>query len=129
MTDEKNSNDILTLFKRRGGHLPTSEKNEGGQGESHSPATNTPKIIYDEGFTTNDKVLKSIMKQFINNKKHIDAVKKIDEGNYSKEYFAEQLPHYSPKLHKVLEKCSAKKTHDDKLVLDHQEGIFVLDFS
>ena len=119
MTDEKNSNDILTLFKRRNKvNSPSIEE-----------TANTPKIIYDEGFTTNDKVLKSIMKQFINNKKHIDAVKKIDEGNYSKEYFAEQLPHYSPKLHKVLEKCSAKKTHDDKLVLDHQEGIFVLDFS
>ena len=119
MAAEEKPNDILTLFKRSNNTLIKKEQEP----------QNTPKIIYDTGFVTDDAVLKSIMNQFVKNKKHIEAVKKIDEGNYTKEYFEENLSHYSPKLHKVLEKCSTKKTHDDNLVLQKQDGVFTLDFS
>jgi len=115
MTDENNSNDIITLFKR------SQTENE----IVAEPPKNTAKYID----TQEDKVFKSIMKQFVSNKKHIEAVKKIDTGDYTKEYFEENLPHYSPKLHEVLEKCSKKKTHDDKQVLAHKEGNYTLDFS
>ena len=120
MSAEEKTNDILTLFKRSSINPIGKEKKQ----------QNTPKIIYDDtGFVTDDAILKSIMSQFVSNKKHIQAVKKIDEGNYTKEYFEENLSHYSTKLHKVLEKCSSKKTHDDNLVLQKQEGVFTLDFS
>jgi len=118
MNEQKNSNEILSLFER------CKIENE----EVVEEPKNIPKIVYDEGFKTNDKVLDGIMKQFISNKKHIEAVKKIDEGDYTKEYFEENLPHYSPKLHNVLEKCSSKKSHDDKLVLNRKEGEFVVSF-
>ena len=107
MTEEKNSKEILTIFQR---------------------CKNTPVIVYDEGFKTNDKVFDGILKQFLNNKKHIEAVKKIDEGDYTKEYFEENLPHYSSKLYNVLEKCSLKKSHDDKLALRHKEGSYNISF-
>ena len=109
MTEHKNPNDIITLFER----LDTDNNKEDKEDE-----------VFKE-----DKVFKAIMKQFVSNKKHIEAVKKIDTGDYTKEYFEENLPHYSPKLHEVLEKCSKKKTHDDKQVLKYKEGNYILDFS
>jgi len=109
MTEHKNPNDIITLFER----LDTDNNKEDKEDE-----------VFKE-----DKVFKAIMKQFVSNKKHIEAVKKIDTGDYTKEYFEENLPHYSPKLHEVLEKCSKKKTHDDKQVLSYKEGNYILDFS
>lgn len=120
MNKEENSNDILSIFKRCsvGGGDIVEEKQK-----------NTENIIYDGGFNTDDKVFKSILTQFLKNKKHIQAVKKIDSGDYTKEYFEENLPHYSSKLHEVLTKCSNKKQHDDNLTLHREEGVFVLDFS
>lgn len=118
MTEDKNPNDIITLFKRSKAEDEIIEEQP----------KNTAKYI-DTDEAQQDKVFRAIMKQFIGNKKHIDAVKKIDTGDYTKEYFEDNLPHYSPKLHNVLEKCSKKKTHDDKQVLAHKEGNFILDFS
>ena len=120
MTEHKNPNDILILilFER----LDTDNNKE------DKPIIEQPKNIA-KYIDKEDKVFKAIMKQFVSNKKHIEAVKKIDTGDYTKEYFEENLPHYSPKLHEVLEKCSKKKTHDDKQVLAHKEGNFILDFS
>lgn len=117
MSEIKNSKDLLLLIERR------TEKTQLGKKEK-----NKPNIIYDEGFKSDDKLLKGIMSQFIKNKKHIEAVKKIDSGDYTEEYFKENLPHYSPKLHKVLEKCSSKKYHDDKSSLDHKEGDYIINF-
>ena len=119
MTEHKNPNDIITLFER----LDTDDNNK-----EDKPIIEQPKNIA-KYIDKEDKVFKAIMKQFVSNKKHIEAVKKIDTGDYTKEYFEENLPHYSPKLHEVLEKCSKKKTHDDKQVLAHKEGNFILDFS
>lgn len=123
MAKENISNDIITLFKRSNTIFDEDEdiKEEEEQ--------NVPKIIYDEGFKTDDIIVNSIITQFLNSKKHIDAVKKIDTGTYSKEYFLENLPHYNPKLHEVLEKCSKKKTHDDNAGLKINKGNFTLDFS
>ena len=118
MTEDKNSNDIITLFKR------SQTENE----IVTEQPKNTAKYI-DKDEAQEDKIFRAIMKQFVSNKKHIEAVKKIDTGDYTKEYFEENLPHYSPKLHEVLEKCSKKKTHDDKQVLAHKEGNYTLDFS
>ena len=118
MSNDKNSNDIITLFQR------SKAEDEIIQEQPK----NTAKYI-DTDEAQEDKIFKAIMKQFIGNKKHIEAVKKIDTGNYTKEYFEENLPHYSSKLHDVLEKCSKKKTHDDKQVLAHKEGNFILHFS
>lgn len=111
MTEEKNSNDILTLFKR----CKINNYIEEDIKEKNIPSHD-------------DKVFKSIMNQFLKSKNHIDVVKKIDTGDYTKEYFEENLPQYSPKLHAVLEKCSNKKTHDDKLVLKQTTGNYVLRF-
>lgn len=119
MDEEKKPYDLLSLFQRCGiENEEVKEKKE----------FNKPNIVYDEGFKTDDKVLNCIMKQFLNTKKHIQAVKKIDEGDYTKEYFEENLKHYNPKLHKVLEKCSYEKSHDDKLTLNKKEGDVVVSF-
>jgi len=118
MGEDKNANDIITLFQR--------SKIE-NTFEPPKPINISKTIDLDEA--QQHKIFKAIMKQFVSNKKHIEAVKKIDTGDFTKEYFEENLPHYSSKLHDVLEKCSKKKIHDDKQVLNHKEGIFVLDFS
>ena len=108
MAAEEKPNDILTLFKRSNNTLIKKEQEP----------QNTPKIIYDTGFVTDDAVLKSIMNQFVKNKKHIEAVKKIDEGNYTKEYFEENkeddLFKFKVSLHQEQEPLFENKIYLDK---------------